>query len=152
MLSVLSFRHLTQRPWRTLLLLLGYAAGVATMVVLLSVGEAMLTQSRDERLVGGGEITVLPEGIDVEVMKTGGLGGMFFSIDRARFIYRQLLAAPRLAPDVRAVAPQIVGKLVYLAVADGREIAARAHGGIPSRNTAVGVGAALEAGEWRDDE
>src|ERR1043166_8045637 len=129
MLSVLSFRHLAQRPWRTLLLLLGYAMGVATMIVLLSVGEAMLTQSRDERLVGGGEITVLPEGIDVEVMKTGGLGGMFFSIDRARFIYRQLLAAPRLAPDVRAVAPQIVGKLVYVATAGDRQSGVSGKGG-----------------------
>ena len=67
------------------------------MIVLLSIGEALLAQARDEKLVGGGTITVLPEGIDVEVMKTGGLGGMFFSIDHARFIYRQLLAAPRLA-------------------------------------------------------
>ncbi len=41
---------------------------------------------------------MLPDGIDIEVLKTGGLGGMYFSIDRARFIQRQLLAAPRLAP------------------------------------------------------
>ena len=70
--------------------------GVSVMIVLLSVGEALLVQARDEKLVGGGEITILPEGIDVEVMKTGGLGGLFFSIDHARFIYEQLLAAPRL--------------------------------------------------------
>ena len=34
---------------------------------------------------GTSTVTVLPEGIDVEVMKTGGLGGLFFSIDHARF-------------------------------------------------------------------
>src|SRR6185437_9929852 len=48
------------------LLLLGYSLGVAVMIVLLSIGEALLAQARDEKLVGGGSITVLPEGIDVE--------------------------------------------------------------------------------------
>ena len=66
----------------------------------LSVGEALVTQARDEKLVGGGSITVLPQGLDVEVMKTGGVGGLFFSIDQARFIYDQLLASPRLAKSV----------------------------------------------------
>src|SRR5688500_559007 len=76
---LLARRNLAYRPWRSVFLLVGYGVGVATMIVLLSIGEALLTQARDERLVGGGEITVLPEGIDVEVMKTGGLGGLFFS-------------------------------------------------------------------------
>ncbi|MEP6691164.1 MAG: hypothetical protein ABJD07_08400, partial [Gemmatimonadaceae bacterium] len=104
-----------------------------------------------ERLVGGGAITVLPEGLDVEVMKTGGVGGLFFSIDRARFIYRQLLAAPRLEPLVASVAPQIDGKLLYLRAA-GREIPVRATGEIPSRSAGVGVPASLAAGAWSDDE
>ena len=101
MYALLAFRHLALRPARTLLLLAGYGVGVAVMVVLLSIGEALLAQARDEKLVGGGDITVLPEGIDVEVMKTGGLGGMYFSIDHARFIQLQLLASPRLAADVK---------------------------------------------------
>ena len=67
------------------------------MVVLLSVGEAMLDQSRDVSLVGGGEVTVLPQGIDVEAMRTGGLSGMFFTIERARFLTRQILGGPRHA-------------------------------------------------------
>ncbi len=46
-------------------LLLGFSLGVGVMIVLLSVGEAMLEQSRDVSLVGGGEVTVLPQGIDV---------------------------------------------------------------------------------------
>ena len=57
----------------------------------------MLTQAREEKLVGGGDITVLPDGIDLEVLKTGGLGGMFFSVPNARFVYRQVLASPRHA-------------------------------------------------------
>src|SRR6185436_3500944 len=107
--------------------------GVAVMIVLLSIGEALLVQSRDEKLVGGGEITVLPEGIDVEVLKTGGLGGMFFSIDHSRFVYNQVLAAPRLAAFVGGVAPQIEGKLLYARNAAGREWAVLASGEIPSR-------------------
>jgi hypothetical protein len=150
-LSLLSFRHLVQRPWRTLLLLVGYGLGVGVMIVLLSIGTAMLTQARSERLVGGGAITVLPEGIDVEVMKTGGLGGMFLSIDHARFVYRQLLAAPRLSAEVAAAAPQVVGKLVYLTLPDGRQQPVLATGQIPSRNAAVGAGADLAAGTWWDD-
>ena len=97
MISLLAFRNIIYRPWRSVLLFFGYGVGVSVMIVLLSVGEALLTQARDEKLVGGGSITVLPQGIDVEVMKTGGVGGLFFSIDHSRFIYRQLLASPRLA-------------------------------------------------------
>src|SRR5829696_6475203 len=112
MISLLAFRNIVYRPWRSVLLFFGYGVGVAVMVVLLSVGEALLSQAREEKLVGGGSITVLPQGIDVEVMKTGGVGGLFFSIDHSRFIYHQLLASPRLASRVSAVAPQIVDKVL----------------------------------------
>ena len=77
MIALLAVRNLVLKPWRSAFLLFGYSLGVAVMIVLLSIGEALLSQSRDEKLVGGGEVTVLPEGIDVEVMKTGGLGGLF---------------------------------------------------------------------------
>src|SRR6476620_8413488 len=113
MIRLLAARNLTLNPWRSVFLLFGFSMGVATMIVLLSVGEALLDQAKDEKLVGGGSITVLPEGVDVEVLKTGGLGGMFFSIDHARFIHRQLLASPRLSSSVAAVAPQIENKLLY---------------------------------------
>ncbi|MFN2397888.1 MAG: hypothetical protein ABR543_04490 [Gemmatimonadaceae bacterium] len=159
MIARLAVRNLALRPWRSLLLLLGYGLGVGVMIVLLAIGEALMTQARDEKLVGGGSITVLPEGIDIEVMKTGGLGGMFFSIDRARFIYRQLLAAPRQAHVIKAAAPQLEGKLAYLRVAgggeerlEGQEYAVRASGEIPSRNSLVGASPEIVAGEWRDDE
>src|SRR5688500_13228761 len=152
MVSLLAFRNIVYRPWRSVLLFFGYGVGVSVMIVLLSIGEALLSQARDERLVGGGAITVLPEGIDVEVMKTGGIGGLFFSIDHSRFIYRQLLASPRLAGSIRASAPQIVDKVVYLRGGDGRDYSVRANGSIPSRDSAVGAAAVIGEGSWADDE
>src|SRR5688500_6309375 len=151
MIVLLALRNLAYRPWRSVFLLVGYGVGVAVMIVLLSIGEALLTQARDERLVGGGEITVLPEGIDVEVMKTGGLGGLFFSIGNASFIHRQLLASPRLQDVVSAVSPQIEGKLTYMRVGD-REHTVRAMGEIPSATRAVGAAPAIASGVWDDDE
>ena len=152
MIRLLAFRQLLHRPWRSAFLFLGYGLGVGVMIVLLSVGEALIAQARDERLVGGGDVTVLPEGIDVEVLKKGGLGGLFFSIDNARFVQLQLLASPRLAADVAAVAPQIEGKLLYLRAANGREWPVRASGEIPSATRAVGAAPALASGAWEDDD
>src|SRR5580765_19844 len=103
MLLTLAFRHLWVRKIRSLFLLFGFALGVGVMVVLLSVGEAMLDQSRDVSLVGGGEVTILPQGIDIEAMRTGGTGGMFFTIDRARFLTRQTLGGRRHDGLIRAV-------------------------------------------------
>jgi ABC-type lipoprotein release transport system permease subunit len=148
MLLTLAFRHLFVRKLRSLILLLGFALGVGVMIVLLSVGQAMLEQSRDVSLVGGGEVTVLPQGIDIEAMRTGGLGAMFFGIDRARFLTRQVLGGPRHAGLVRSVAPAIEGKLLYLCKADTacHPTAVRAGGEVPSRATAVGAGLALRQG------
>ena len=151
MLLTLAFRHLMVRRVRALFLLLGFALGVGVMVVLLSVGEAMVDQSRDVSLVGGGQITVLPQGIDVEAMRTGGLGGMFFGIDRARYLTRQAIGGRRHARLVRTVAPAIEGKLLYLCKpADCRPAAVRAGGEIPSRAAALGAALDLRRGEWRD--
>ena len=152
MLLTLAFRHLWVRRLRSLFLLLGFSIGVGVMVVLLSVGEAMLDQSRDVSLVGGGEVTVLPQGIDVEAMRTGGLGGMFFAIDRARFLTRLVLGGPRQAGLVRTVAPAIEGKLLYLCKASApcRPAAVRAGGDIPSRAAALGTGLDVRRGDWHD--
>lgn len=153
MLLRLVRRNLAFRPWRSALLFGGFGLGVGVMVVLLSIGEAMLTQARDERLVGGGQVTVLPEGLDVEVMKTGGVGGLFFSINNARFVQLQLLQGPRLRSDIAAVAPQVDGKLVYVSTSNGRleNVAMRASGEIPSTMTAVGAAKSLQSGTWTDD-
>src|SRR5512141_1781349 len=152
MISLLALRNIIYRPWRSVLLFFGYGVGVAVMIVLLSVGEALLSQARDEKLVGGGQITVLPQGIDIEVMKTGGVGGLFFSIDHSRFIYRQLLASKRLEPVVTGVAPQIDGRVLYMYVRPGEEWNVRAAGEIPSTQEKVHAASELKAGKWVDDE
>ena len=152
MIWQLALRNLGFRKLRTLFLLAGYGLGVAVMIVLLSVGDAMIAQASDEKLVGGGDVTVLPEGLDVEVMKTGGVGGMFFSIANARFLYQQLLVSPRHADKVRAVAPQVESKLLYVTLKNGREVTVRASGEIPDAGDAVGAPALLTAGRWVSDE
>lgn len=152
MISLLAIRNIVYRPWRSVLLFFGYGVGVSVMIVLLSVGEALVTQARDEKLVGGGSITVLPQGIDIEMLKTGGVGGLFFSIDHSRFIYRQMLNSPRLASNVSAVAPQIEGRILYMYVRPGQEWTVSASGEIPSANAKVKAEATLKAGSWTDDD
>jgi len=148
-ITTLAFRHLLVRKLRSVFLLLGFSLGVGVMIVLLSVGEAMLDQSRDVSLVGGGEVTVLPQGIDVDAMRTGGAGGMFFGIDRARFLTRQILGGPRQTNLVLAVSPVIEGKLLSLRHGN-RTVTVRAVGVIPSRACAVGAGLAVRSGRWND--
>ena len=152
MIAQLAFRNILYRPWRSVLLFFGFGVGVAVMIVLLSIGEAMLTQARNEKLVGGGTITVLPEGLDIEVMKTGGIGGLFFSIDHASFLYRQVLASPRYRDAVAAVAPQIEGRLLYLRTREGVEYPVHAAGEIPSATRAVGASPSIVSGKWEDDD
>ena len=149
MLTTLAFRHLLVRKLRSVFLLFGFSLGVGVMIVLLSVGEAMLDQSRDVSLVGGGEVTILPQGIDVEAMRTGGLSGMYFGIDRARFLTRQALGGPRHGDVVRSVSPTLEGKLLYL-THGGRTVAVRAGGEIPSRAVAVNAGLDVRSGSWHD--
>ena len=151
MIARLALRGLLDRPWRSAFLLAGFGLGVGVMITLLAIGEAMVTQAKEEKLVGGGNVTVLPDGLDIEVMKTGGVGGMFTSISNARFVHRQLLASPRLAPAVRAVAPQTEGALLYVRTAGG-EWPVRAIGEIPSATRAVGAGPDVVAGAWEDDD
>jgi hypothetical protein len=148
-IGILALRHLLVRKRRSLFLLLGFSLGVGVMIVLLSVGQAMLEQSRDVSLVGGGEVTVLPQGIDIEAMRTGGLAGMFFGIDRARFLVRQALGGERHRTLVRTVSPAIEGKLLYLRHGN-RTIAIRAGGEIPSRARSIGSGLEVRSGHWQD--
>ncbi len=149
MRGTLALRHLVVRPGRSLVLLLGYAIGVAVMIVLLSVGDAMLMQSRDVSLVGGGDLTVLPEGIDVEALRTGGMTGMFFGIDRARFVTRQLLGGPRHASVVRAVSPILEGKRVAITVRD-TTWTVRGGGDLPTVAALAGAPLRVVAGRWGD--
>lgn len=152
MITTLAFRHLLVRRLRSLVLLLGFALGTGVMIVLLSVGEAMLAQSRDVSLVGGGEVTVLPQGVDLDAMRTGGMTGMFFGIDRARFVTRRLIGGPRHAGIVSTVSPTIEEQLLYLCPSPDPcdPLTVRAGGEIPSRAAAVGAGLDPVAGRWED--
>ena len=149
MIRTLALRHLMVRKLRSMFLLLGFSLGVGVMIVLLSVGQAMLDQSRDTSLLGGGALTVLPQGIDVEAMRTGGLSGMFFGIERAKFLLRQVFGGPRHESHVQAVSPVIEGKLLYLRHGQ-RTVAVRSGGEIPSRASAVGAGLTIQSGSWAD--
>lgn len=136
-MNTLSFigKGLRLRPQRTLFLLLGFAIGVMVMTVLLSVGTAVLEQALDEDLTGGGDIVLLPFGIDVSVLKTGGVTSMHFDIPNARFLTRELLSERRL-PGVGTVSPELTR--VYATLAhDNREQLVRIDGVVPSRYRAL---------------
>ncbi len=147
MYARLAFRHLLVRPGRALVLLVGYALGVAVMIVLLSVGDAMLDQSRDVALVGGGELTVLPQGVDVEALRSGGLAGMFFGINAAPFVAREILGGARHASAVASISPVIELKLATVRTAD-TSFAVRAGGELPAAALRAGSGLHVIAGSW----
>jgi hypothetical protein len=138
-------RALLDRPWRSALLLLGYGTGVAIMIVLLSVGDALLDQARDRNLVAGGDVVVLPEGVDPAVIKVNGVTGLFLTIPNARFIVRSVLRGPRFHDAVAAAAPQLSDRIVYLRVG-GRVIAATASAGIPSLDREARAARAVAGG------
>jgi hypothetical protein len=149
---LLAWRSVGYRPLRALFLCVGFGLGVGVMITLLAVGEAMVSQASREQLVGGGEITVLPEGIDIEVLTTGGLGGLFFSVPNARFVYGQILASPRMADAVAVASPQLEGKLLYLTKEKGEQHAVRASGELPSASKMLGATPSVLEGSWEDDE
>ena len=149
MILRLVWRSLAQRPGRSLLLLLGYGLGVGVTVALLSIGDALVEQSKDRDLLGGGDLVVVPAGIDLETLKTGGVSSLYFTIDQARFLYREVLTGARAGHRVAAAAPWIDDALLYLELAD-TTIAVAARGQIPSRAEALGVAPELVAGAWTD--
>jgi len=150
MISRLVVRSLLDRPGRSVLLLAGYALGVGVTVALLSIGSALVEGSRDRELLGGGDLTVLPAGLDLETFRTGGVSSLYFTIEQAPFLYRQVLAGPRLRDRVAAAAPWIEDELLYLALPSGREVAVSAGGQVPSRAAALGVPPRLRSGSWED--
>ncbi len=149
MIALLAFRHLLVRPGRAAVLLGGYGLGVAVMIVLLSVGEAMLEQSRDVALVGGGDLVAIPQGLDLEALRTGAVTGLFHGIDRARFVTRQMVAGPRHADLVVVASPVLEEKRVVLRTAD-TTLLVRAGGEVPSAAAALQAGLAVVAGTWED--
>ncbi|MDX1396871.1 MAG: hypothetical protein R3195_21025 [Gemmatimonadota bacterium] len=149
MIVRLVLASIRQRPGRSLLLLMGYALGVGVTIALLSIGGALVTQAQDRRLLGGGDLAVLPAGIDLETLKTGGVSSMYFTIDQAPFLYREVLASPRFEAEIAAVAPWIDDELVYVE-RDGELVAASAGGLVPSAANALGAAPEIVAGGWDD--
>ena len=138
-------RALLDRPWRSAVLLLGYGTGVAIMIALLSVGDALLLEARDHNLVAGGDIVVLPEGIDPAVVKVNGVTGLFLTLSNARFLVRDIIGGPRFAADVIAAAPQISSRLLYVRAHD-RVVTASASAGIPSLDREARAARAVSGG------
>jgi hypothetical protein len=133
---LLAWRSLVDRPRRTLLLLVGYGIGVAVMIALLSVGDALLSQARDRDLVAGGDLVLLPEGVDPAVLKVNGVTDLYFTIQQTGFVVREILRGPRFDRTIAAAAPQIDARQLYVGVR-GRVVPAIASAGIPSLDAAA---------------
>ena len=151
MIGRLVWQSLAQRPGRSLLLLLGYGLGVGVTIALLSIGDALVEQSQDRDLLGGGDLVVVPAGIDLETLKTGGVSSLYFTVDQARYLYREILTGARQTARIEAAAPWIDDALLYLELPDS-SVAVAARGQIPSRARALGVAPALLEGAWSDSE
>lgn len=153
MIGKLVLAELLNRPGRALLLLLGYAFGVAVMVVLLAVGEAMLEQARNEELLGGGDAIVLPAGISPEMIRAGGATSLFLGLDQARFLQRQVLESPRARDEygITSASPILDNRAVEI-TRGSRTVAAIAAGEIPSRAEAANASPDLIAGAWNDSD
>jgi len=149
--ALLAFRMLQTRPRRTVVLLLGYGLGIAVMIALLAVGDALLLQARDRDVVAGGDLVIVPAGIDPDVLKTGAATAMFLVMPNVRFLTRQIVMGPRFSDTVAAASPEMIDKLVYIRVR-GRVIAARASGVIPSAAAAARSHLAIPDPQWRDDD
>lgn len=165
MILRLVWRSLLHRPGRSVLLLLGYAVGVGVTATLLSIGAALVDASRDRELTGGGDLTVLPVGLDLETYRTGGVSALHFTVEQAPFLYRQVLAGPRFSDRVEAAAPWMEDEMLYLRAGpgtggpvgpdgggqDGGEVVpVSADGAIPSLSRALGGAPDLVAGSWED--
>lgn len=110
---LLLLRTFATRPKRTLLFLLGYALATGVMITLLAVGEAVLVQARDKNLVGGGDLVLVPLGIDIESLKVGGVSAMYYSIPEARFIMHQMLSSSRFQNEIEMISPYLYSEVLY---------------------------------------
>lgn len=151
MIGRLVWASVRQRSARSALLLAGYALGVGVTIVLLSVGQAMVDQARDRQLLGGGDLIVLPQGIDLETLRTGGTSSMYFAVEQAPLLYRDVLAGTRFADRIAAAAPWIDDELLYLET-DTALIPLSAGATIPDLASEVGASPDLLAGNWTDTD
>ena len=127
---LLLLRTFATRPKRTFLFLLGYALATGVMITLLAVGEAVLIQARDKNLVGGGDLVLVPLGIDIESLKVGGVAAMYYSIPQARFIVHQMLSSSRFQNEIEMISPYLYSEVLY---------ARKPKAGIEGRSPGYGV-------------
>jgi hypothetical protein len=158
MKALFAWRSLLHTPRRTLLVLGGYALGVGVMIGLLSVGDALLEQAENKVLFGGGDLLLVPVGLNVELIQVGATAALFYRLENARFLTRQVLRGPRFGADVAEVSPFLTRRLVYLRRV-GKEgereeergkVAAFADGSLPDQERAVG-GPAPDRTIWRNN-
>jgi len=119
------------------------------MIALLAVGDALLVQAQDKDVVSGGDLVVLPEGIDPQVLKLRGITAMFLVIPNARYVVRQVLTGPRFAGVITAASPEVADKLVYVRTPRG-VMAALARADIPSLGRGTHSALAIESSAWTD--
>ncbi len=133
MILRLAVRSLAMRPWRTLVLSLGFGLGIGVMAILLGVGEVILEQSRSPALQGGGDVVI------------GGLAG---EVENARFVLSGVLGAGALRSNIAAAAPSRRTTLYLIANAGTWPVVAR--GGVPSLERAVGDPETSAVAGWTD--
>jgi hypothetical protein len=132
MIGRLALRSLTAHPIRTLVLAVGFGAGVAVMAILLGVAEIVLAQAQAPALIGGGDV-LIRVGAGVP----------------ARLVLDGTLQSGSLRPRVRTASPFHTTDL-YLLRDNGTRVRVGARGGIPSLERAIGDDETSGVAAWRD--
>jgi hypothetical protein len=132
MIGRLALRSLTAHPIRTVVLAVGFGAGVAVMAILLGVAEIVLSQAQAPALVGGGDVLI----------RTG-------TAVPARLVLDGTLQSDSLRPRVRTASPFHTTDL-YLLRDNGTRLRVDARGGIPSLERAIGDHETATTAAWRD--
>ena len=132
MIGRLALRSLTAHPIRSLVLAIGFGAGVAVMAILLGVAEIVLAQAQAPALVGGGDVLIrIAETVP------------------ARLVLDGTLQSEALRGRITTASPFHTTDL-YLLRDDGTRVRVGARGGIPSLERAIGDEETAPIAEWRD--
>jgi hypothetical protein len=128
-----ALRSLAVRPIKTIVLAFGFGLGVATMAILLGIGEVILDQAHSPALQGGGDVSI---------------GGAFGEVDSARFVLSSVLGTGNMRSRVAAMSPSKKSSLYLIAPDKAWAISAR--GGVPSMEKSVGDAETAERTDWVD--
>jgi hypothetical protein len=133
MILRLALRSLLAHPIRSLVLACGFGLGVSVMATLLGIGEVILDQARSPALVGGGDVVII-----------GATGKVPF----ASWLLSSALRADSFNRRVTIASPSARATL-YL-VRNGRTVAVRTKGGVPSLERALGDPETSAVASWID--